>query len=87
MDYWHMSYQCPYLSGTTENRIYCDGNCRIQFSTVADCREFLRSYCANQDQHWKDCCIAQSKTRRIEKNEEIKKEIREWRNKETRRKT
>ena len=77
-DYYHYAYQCPYISGTTENRIYCEGNCRIQFSAIADCREYLQQYCANDDQHWKDCTIAIAKTRRIEKNIKLKQEIKKW---------
>lgn len=78
MDYYHYAYQCPYITGTTENRIYCEGNCRLQFSAIADCREYLQSYCANMDQHWKHCTLAQAKTKRIEKNIELKKEIKKW---------
>lgn len=77
-DYHHYKYQCPFITGTAENKVFCEGGCRIQFSAIADCREFLRLYCAHEDQHWKHCNIAQAKMRRIEKNEEIKKGIKRW---------
>lgn len=77
-DYYHYDYQCPFISSTAQNKIYCDGNCRIEFMTGYDCKEFLQKYCANMDQHWRNCTIAQQKTKRLFQNEELKLIIKNW---------
>ena len=78
LDYFHYQYQCPFLTSTEGQKIHCEGGCRICFTAVADCREYLQSYCAHKDQTWKQCTIAQAKLRRVEKNEELARRIKAW---------
>lgn len=81
MDYFHYAYQCPYLTGTEEHIVHCEGGCRIVFTAVADTRRFLQAHCADTES-WKHCYIALAKTDRIERNLETKKRIKRWQEKE-----
>ena len=80
MDYYHYQYQCPYISGTTQNQVFCDGGCRINFPSIAACRRWIRKYCADPD-GWKACTISQMQTEQIEFKLEIQKEVKSWRTK------
>lgn len=77
-DYHHYAYQCPYLTGAEEMCIRCEGGSIVRFTAVADCRRFLLKWCAHPDQTWRDCCIAQARTDRIERNIKTKREIKAW---------
>ncbi len=80
-DYFHYNYQCPYITGTKEHQITCEGG-SMRFTTVSDCREFLLSFCANEDQTWKSCTIACARTQAIDRQIRIRKDIREWQKKQ-----
>lgn len=75
-DYYHYRYKCPYMSGTDADCVHCVGGCRIKFTALADCKRYLREYCAGD--HWQECTIAITKTTRHEINEDIRRAIKEW---------
>jgi len=75
MDYFHYKYQCPYLTSTDAQKIYCEGGCRMTFPTIARCRNWLHTYCASKD-GWEMCSMAQEKTDYLEWKLRIQKEAR-----------
>ena len=80
-DYFHYNYQCPYITGTREHIVNCEAGC-ARFTTVADCRRFLRKYCASENQNWKNCSLAQARTEAIENQIRIRKDIAIWQKKQ-----
>lgn len=78
MDYYHYHYYCPYQTSNTAKQVYCDGGCRINFPSIALCREYIQHYCADP-KHYMDCTIAQVHEKAIEKKIAIQKEVRAWR--------
>lgn len=77
MDYYHYHMYCPYNTGNDANKVWCDGNCRIQFPSIAACREYLQHYCADPE-GYKSCTIAQMQEKCTEKKIAIQKEVRKW---------
>ena len=77
MDYFHYNYQCPYMSGTDSQKVYCDGSSRLIFPDVGACREFLHRYCADPA-GWEHCSVARMQTDHIMRKLQIQRGIRDY---------
>ena len=48
---------CPYMVKHTMNRVCCKGNSKIDFPSIALCREYKQRYCCAD---WQACTITEA---------------------------
>lgn len=66
-DYWHRNYICPFLEGTGEKQVRCEGGCCLRFPENAETADYIGRYCASFD--YTQCSLAAAKIRYYDRTE------------------